>query len=254
MQKAAQFLCAQYDGQMPQTYEQIVALPGIGPYTAGAIASIAFDERVPAVDGNVLRILARVSEDDRDILKDATKKRMTAALQQIMPKEAGAFNQALMEIGALVCIPNGQPKCEECPWQSYCQACKHETYDRLPVKTKAKPRRIERPPKGLLAGLYELPNLPGYLKEEEVLTFVRSQNLAPLQIKKLPDAKHIFSHIEWLMQGYLVQVADVDSFHSDEALSKGPEDYLLVEIEKTKNAYAIPSAFDRYATYIALRD
>lgn len=271
MQKAAQFLCAQYDGQMPQTYEQIVALPGIGPYTAGAIASIAFEERVPAVDGNVLRILARVSEDDRDILKEATKKRMTAELQQIMPKEAGAFNQALMEIGALVCIPNGQPKCEECPWQSYCQACKHETYDRLPVKTKAKPRRIEektvllirdgekivlrkRPPKGLLAGLYELPNLPGYLKEEEVLAFVRSQNLAPLQIKKLPDAKHIFSHIEWLMQGYLVQVADVDSFHSDEALSKGPEDYLLVEIEKTKNAYAIPSAFDRYATYIALRD
>ena len=176
-----------------------------------------------------------------------------------------------MEIGALVCIPNGQPKCEECPWQPYCQACKHETYDRLPVKTKAKPRRIEektvllirdgekivlrkRPPKGLLAGLYELPNLPGYLKEEEVLAFVRSQNLAPLQIKKLPDAKHIFSHIEWLMQGYLVQVADVDSFHSDEALSKGPEDYLLVEIEKTKNAYAIPSAFDRYAAYIALRD
>lgn len=102
MQKAAKFICAQYDGQMPQTYEQIVALPGIGPYTAGAIASIAFDERVPAVDGNVLRILARVSEDDRDILKDATKKRMTAALQQIMPEEAGAFNQALMEIGALV--------------------------------------------------------------------------------------------------------------------------------------------------------
>ena len=99
-----------------------------------------------------------------------------------------------------------------------------------------------------------MPNLPGYLKEEEVLAFVRSQNLAPLQIKKLPDAKHIFSHIEWLMQGYLVQVADVDSFHGDEALSKGPEDYLLVEIEKTKNAYAIPSAFDRYATYIALRD
>ena len=246
-----------------------MALSGIGPYTAGAIASIAFDERVPAVDGNVLRILSRVSQDDSDILKDATKKRMTAQLSQIMPKEAGAFNQALMEIGALVCIPNGQPKCDLCPWQPFCLAYKNDTYDRLPVKTKAKPRRIEektvlliqdgqkivlrkRPSKGLLAGLYELPNIEGYLTEEEALAFVRGQNLAPLQIKKLPEAKHIFSHIEWLMQGFLIQVADVDSFQQDEDLSKGPQDYLLVDIDKTRKEYAIPSAFDKYAEYIAL--
>ena len=269
MQKAAQTICAEYGGQMPQTYDGIVALSGIGPYTAGAIASIAFDERVPAVDGNVLRILSRVSQDDSDILKDATKKRMTAQLSQIMPKEAGAFNQALMEIGALVCIPNGQPKCDLCPWQPFCLAYKNDTYDRLPVKTKAKPRRIEektvlliqdgqkivlrkRPAKGLLAGLYELPNIEGYLTEEEALAFVRGQNLAPLQIKKLPEAKHIFSHIEWLMQGFLIQVADVDSFQQDEDLSKGPQDYLLVDIDKTRKEYAIPSAFDKYAEFIAL--
>ena len=240
MQKAAQTICAEYGGQMPQTY-----------------------------DGNVLRILSRVSQDDSDILKDATKKRMTAQLSQIMPKEAGAFNQALMEIGALVCIPNGQPKCDLCPWQPFCLAYKNDTYDRLPVKTKAKPRRIEektvlliqdgqkivlrkRPSKGLLAGLYELPNIEGYLTEEEALAFVRGQNLAPLQIKKLPEAKHIFSHIEWLMQGFLIQVADVDSFQQDEDLSKGPQDYLLVDIDKTRKEYAIPSAFDKYAEFIAL--
>ncbi len=270
MQKAAQTICADYGGQMPQTYEKIVALPGIGPYTAGAIASIAFDERVPAVDGNVLRILSRVSQDDSDILKNATKKRMTTQLSKVMPKEAGAFNQAMMEIGALVCIPNGQPKCDLCPWQPFCLAYQNATYDRLPVKTKAKSRRIEektvlliqdgqkivlrkRPSKGLLAGLYELPNIEGYLTDEEVLDFVRVQNLAPLQIRRLPEAKHIFSHIEWRMQGFLIQVADVDSFHQNEALSKGPQDYLLVDISKTRKEYAIPSAFDKYAKYIVLR-
>ena len=124
--------------KITKTYEEIVSLPGIGPYTAGAIASIAFSERVPAVDGNVLRILSRVAEDDRDILKESTKKSVAASLKQIMPEASGDFNQALMEIGALVCIPNGEPKCDQCPWQFCCKACANKSYDRLPVKTKAK--------------------------------------------------------------------------------------------------------------------
>ncbi|MDD6194604.1 MAG: A/G-specific adenine glycosylase [Lachnospiraceae bacterium] len=269
MQKAARVIVEEYGGEMPGTYQRIVSLPGIGPYTAGAIASIAFGEKVPAVDGNVLRILSRVAEDDRDILKESTKKSVTAALQRIMPEAAGDFNQALMEIGALVCIPNGEPKCQQCPWQFCCEAYAHQSYDRLPVKTKAKARRIEertvllirdgqrillgkRPAKGLLAGLYELPNLTGHRKEEEILEFAKAQGLMPLHIEKLPEAKHIFSHIEWHMIGYMVQVADVDSYH---ATAEGclPSDCLLVDLDQVQREYAIPTAFEKYVEFVSLK-
>lgn len=270
MQKAAQMIQEQYEGKMPSSYEQILTLPGIGPYTAGAIASIAFDERVPAVDGNVLRILSRVTEDDSDIAKDATKKMVTEVLRTVMPREAGLFNQALMEIGALVCIPNGQPKCSECPWQSLCRGYANGSYDRLPVKTKAKARRIEkktvlvirdgekvllrkRPPKGLLAGLYEFPNLEGHLTQEEAVRFAKYQNLMPLQVQCLPEAKHIFSHIEWQMTGYMIRVADVDSFAVSESASR-EGGYLLVPLEQTRREYAVPAAFDAYAKCIRLRE
>ena len=269
MQKAARVIVEEYGGNMPKIYHEIVSLPGIGPYTAGAIASIAFEEKVPAVDGNVLRILSRVAEDDRDILKESTKKSVTAALQRIMPQAAGDFNQALMEIGALVCIPNGEPKCGECPWQFCCEAWAHQSYDRLPVKSKAKARRMEertvllirdgqkillgkRPKKGLLAGLYEFPNLEGYQGEEEILSFVRAQGLEPLRIEKLPEAKHIFSHIEWHMIGYTVQVADVESYY---ATAEGclPSDFLLVDLDRVQRDYAIPTAFEKYAAYVSLK-
>ena len=269
MQKAARVIVEEYGGNMPKTYKEIVSLPGIGPYTAGAIASIAFGEKVPAVDGNVLRILSRVTEDDRDILKESTKKSVTAALQRVMPQAAGDFNQALMEIGALVCIPNGEPKCGQCPWQFCCEAWAHQSYDRFPVKTKAKARRIEdrtvllirdgqkillgkRPGKGLLAGLYEFPNLEGHQGEEEILSFARAQGLEPLRIEKLPEAKHIFSHIEWHMIGYMVQVADVESYY---ATAEGclPSDYLLVDLDRVQREYAIPTAFEKYAKNVSLK-
>lgn len=266
MQKAAITMMEEYNGEMPTRYADIIGLSGIGPYTAGAIASIAYGERVPAVDGNVLRIVARVSEDDSDILKESTKRRVTEALRKVMPERAGDYNQALMEIGALACIPNGEPKCTSCPWIKYCRAKKNGTYDRLPVKTKLKARRIEektvliirdgekivlgkRPKKGLLAGMYELPNIEGYHSEQEILEFVKDNGFLPLQIKKLPDEKHIFSHIEWRMQGYMVWVADVDSYQPAEKESS----YLLVEVEKTRNEYAIPTAFEKYAEYVNLK-
>lgn len=268
MQKAAVVIMETHGGEMPDSYEEIVKLPGIGQYTAGAIASIAFGERRPAVDGNVLRILARVAEDDADILKESTKKKAAAALERVMPDEAGEFNQALMEIGALICIPNGEPKCGICPWQPHCRAHLHKTYDRLPVKQKAKARRIEnrtvviirdgekillgkRPSKGLLAGLYELPNMEGHIESQDILAFVERQGLVPLQIKRLPAAKHIFSHVEWHMIGYLVSVADVDSYTPDEDAADTP--YFLVEVQKTREEYAIPTAFEKYASFVELQ-
>ena len=187
MQIAAQTVVEEYDGVLPASYEKLLSLKGIGSYTAGAIASIAYDIPVPAVDGNVLRVITRIIEDDGDIMKQSVKKRIENKLQEIMPGECpGDFNQALMELGAVVCVPNGEPKCDVCPVAFCCGARAHGTIDRFPVKAQKKDRKLEdrtvlviqdgektairrRPSRGLLAGLYELPNLKGHLSEEEVL-------------------------------------------------------------------------------------
>ncbi len=266
MQKAAQIMVDQYDGRMPGNYQEILDLPGIGPYTAGAVASIAYGEPVPAVDGNVLRILARASEDDSDILKESTKRRFAGELARVMPQDVpGDLNQALMEIGALVCVPNGAPHCDGCPWERLCLSHIHGREMDLPVKKKQKERRIEqktvlilrdgekillhkRPPKGLLAGLYELPNLEGICHEEQVIAFARQQGLQPMHVRRLPEAKHIFSHVEWHMTGYLVQVADMEAEQSD-LLQEG---YLMVEVEETRRSYPIPAAFETYAGFVDL--
>lgn len=263
MQKAAQMMIKEYGGMMPDSYETMLTLPGIGPYTAGAICSISYDEPIPAVDGNVLRILSRVTEDDSDITKNATKNLFMEKLRGVMPKEAGNFNQSLMEIGALICLPNGMPRCEACPWQKHCEANRHQTYADLPVKPKKKGRRIEkktvliimdgeklllgkRPNRGLLAGLYELPNVSGEKTQEWVLSFVKEQGLAPLHIQPLPEEKHIFSHVEWHMRGYMVRVADVESFQGEYQDKAG--EYLLVDLHTMQREYAIPSAFSAYVS------
>ena len=180
----------------------------------------------------------------------------------VMPKRrSGAFNQALMEIGATVCVPNGEPHCLECPWQKLCKAREHQTIGELPVKKKAKERRIEdrtvviirdgekiaiskRPAKGLLAGLYELPNFIGHLEETEVLEYIKSLGLMPLKIRSLPTAKHIFSHVEWHMTGYMVYVADVESMN--QAVTRD----ILIDIEEIQENYPIPAAFEKYVELV----
>ena len=212
MQIAAQTVMEQYDGKLPADYEKLLELKGIGHYTAGAIASIAYGIPVPAVDGNVLRILMRVSADNSDIMKQSVKTRVEQALQQVIPQDcAGSFNQALMELGAIVCVPNGEPLCDQCPWYSFCETRKRGLWQELPVKKKAKGRRIEertvlvirdgervvlkrRPKKGLLAGLYEFPNEPGTLTEDEALRVVQDMHLHPMRIQRLEEAKHIFQN------------------------------------------------------------
>ena len=175
MQKAARTVVEEYGGILPADYRALLSLTGIGSYTAGAIASIAYGIPVPAVDGNVLRVLTRLSGDASDIMKQTVKTALEEELLDFMPKDrAGAFNQALMELGATVCVPNGAPLCGECPWGGVCKACADGSWAYLPVKTRARERRIEertvfvirtgdrvvlnrRPKKGLLAGLYEFP-------------------------------------------------------------------------------------------------
>lgn len=215
MQSAARTVMEEYGGKLPADYELLLTLKGIGNYTAGAIASIAYGIPVPAVDGNVLRILMRVSEDDSDIGRQSVKTEAERLLLPVIPKDhAGMLTQAMMELGATVCVPNGEPKCDECPWKAFCLAYDHKSYHSLPYKSRQKPRKIEektvlvirdgekvllhrRPRKGLLAGMYEFPNLEGRLSREEVARYVESLELLALKIEPLEEAKHIFSHIEW---------------------------------------------------------
>lgn len=293
MQKAAVEVVENYGGQLPADYEKLLKLKGIGHYTAGAIASIAYGIPVPAVDGNVLRVLTRVSADDTDIMKQSFRNQMETLLEKLMhgtsdrdeknvfpwmedaddlraqvyhQNLAGAFNQALMELGATVCVPNGAPLCEVCPWKDLCEAKKQGLIGQIPVKSKAKPRKIEektvlilrdddkvairkRPQKGLLAGLYELPNVEGSMGQEEVVSLVKQMGYAPIRIQPLGEAKHIFSHIEWHMTGYVIRVEEPEMRQQVQSGSQ-KDDLLFVNAEDAKEKYAIPSAFAAYAKYM----
>ena len=198
---------------------------GLMVTSTGAIASIAFSERVPAVDGNVLRVYARLFDDPSDVADPATKKRVFDELKAVIPEDAGTFNQAMMELGATVCVPNGQPDCGACPLKSVCKAEANGTAGLLPNKRAKRPRTVEektvfvllsggrplirkRPPSGLLAGLYELPNVPGTLSDAEAMRQLSAWGLHPLGEVRRYAEKHVFTHIEWHMRVYAMDVAD----------------------------------------------
>lgn len=265
MKKAALTVMEMYNGRMPDTWEELQKLSGIGSYTAGAIASIAYGRPVPAVDGNVLRILSRLRMDDEFINLQAVKKRVEAELAEVIPIDRpGDFNQALMELGATICIPNGASRCGECPWKELCKARENGCIDDFPKKEKKKKRSIEkktvlilkdsdkiairkRPDKGLLAGMYEFPMLDGHLKEWEVIRSLKEKGLETVRIEKLPDAVHIFSHKEWHMKGYAVRVDELGETEDR------TDAYLFVDVADTEKNYPIPSAFAAYAGYMKLR-
>ncbi|MGN1155305.1 MAG: A/G-specific adenine glycosylase [Agathobacter sp.] len=272
MKIAAKQVMEEYGGVIPSEYEELLKLKGIGHYTAGAISSIAYGKAVPAVDGNVLRVITRVAADYSDIMKESTKKKIETHLFEIMNDVQeekskvipSVFNQALMELGATVCVPNGEPHCDKCPWNGLCETKRQNLVAEIPVKTKAKERRIEnktvliikdgeqlalhkRPAKGLLAGLYELPNLEGHRETEELLAYVKEQGYEPIRIQPLCDAKHIFSHVEWHMKGYVVFVASREITPEQKA-----SDWIFVDVEETKKKYAIPSAFSKFGSYLNL--
>lgn len=263
MQKAAQQVMIDYNGTFPQTYEEIRGLTGIGNYTAGAISSFAFGIPKPAVDGNVLRVISRLTASCEDIMKATVRERVEEELEELIPADgASDFNQGLIELGAIVCVPNGAPKCSECPLAHLCQAHEQGIELELPIKSKAKERRIEnktvfiyqdgdhvaikkRPAKGLLAGLYELPNVEGHLTEDEALAYSKQIGLSPLRIQKLEDGKHIFSHVEWQMVGYRIRV--------DELEKSCTEKMLFIHPEEIQAEYPIPAAFETYVKYVDVK-
>lgn len=256
MQKAAQQVMNEHNGIFPQSYDEILKLPGIGNYTAGAISSFAYGIARPAVDGNVLRVVSRLLADNGDIMKASVRAEIEDLLEEVIPEDAaGDFNQGMIELGAVVCVPNGEPKCKKCPLAHLCRAKAQGIQTELPVRTKGKARRIEkrtvlifrdsetvairkRPAKGLLAGLYELPNMEGHLTRKEVIEYGKSIGLTPVRVKKLAAAKHIFSHVEWHMTGYEILV--------DELEKNCRGKMIFVGREEINEKYSIPSAFEAY--------
>lgn len=261
LKKAAIVCVEQYHGELPRTYEALLKLPGIGSYTAGAIASIAYEQEVPAVDGNVLRVISRLLAWEEDITKQSVKRKMEAALLELMKRvhpNPRTFTAALMELGALVCIPNGAPCCMECPWKSICLARIQKKVERIPVKKKKIVRKIEertvfliqdgdltaikkRPSTGLLAGLYELPNIEGFYSEQEVKRIWEEKLKLPLTVERLKDGKHIFSHIEWHMQAYRVIIPKI--LEQNKLLREQEGELFFVTQEELNTNYALPNAF-----------
>ena len=225
LKKAAIVILEQHGGVFPQTHAEILKLPGIGAYTAGAICSIAYDLPTPAVDGNVLRVCSRLLDDPSPIDLPDTKKAVTQALEAIYPKEAGDFTQALMELGATICGPNRAPDCLNCPCAGICLAYRNGTQEQLPVKAPKKEKRQEdrtvfilrcdgcyalekRPAKGLLAGLWQFPNVTGSLTTGQALEAAEKLGLQPSEVLREVERKHIFTHIQWNMKGIYLEVKE----------------------------------------------
>ncbi len=225
LKKAANEICFRFGGNMPQSYDTLLTLPGIGEYTAGAIASIAFGEAVPAVDGNVLRVYARFFGEARDIRDPAFKEEVRASLLPLVPADQpGAFNAALMELGATICLPNGTPKCGECPVCEHCKAYREGRTAELPVLSAKKARKVERktvfaltlnggligfrrPESGLLAGLWQLPETAGELSDEKAAAWLGEHGINPVGELRFYERKHIFTHIEWHMRVCAAEVS-----------------------------------------------
>ncbi len=255
---AAKEVVEKYNGELPADYEKLLALPGIGEYTAGAISSIAFGLPEPAIDGNAIRVFTRILAYDGEISKAKTKKHLRRELERTLPKDRpGDFNQALMDLGARVCLPNGAPLCEQCPWESVCQARKTDTQTKYPVKAAKKARRVEnlgvfvletedgiilhkRAEKGLLANLWEFPNVDGSFTIEKASQQLADWSIGIDNITSLGEHKHIFSHVEWQMSGYRARISHI----SKELLEQNK--WIIVPKEQLEQQYAIPSAFEAY--------
>lgn len=258
LKAAARMIMSEYGGCLPASFDGLIRLPGIGSYTAGAVASIAYGIPLPAVDGNVLRVISRVLGDREDIKKASVKAGIEAELKEVMPGDnASHYNQGLIEIGALVCIPGGEPRCGECPLASVCLTKKHGWWKEIPYKSPNKARKIEertvfiieyqdkvairrRPPKGLLASLYELPNVEGRPEEDGIAKALGLREELVKSLEPLPGAKHVFSHVEWHMTGYRVVLKDKEE----------PRSCFFVTREELERTYALPNAFNAYTKFI----
>ena len=258
LKRAAEVIVRDHGGELPRDLDALLALPGIGDYTAGAIASIAMGQPQPAVDGNVLRVVTRVTACPDDITKAPTKRAVTGALREIYPSgaAAGMLTEALMALGQQVCIPNGEPRCEVCPLAGECEAHRQNRTGEFPVKPAKAARKIERrtvlilrrggeyavrkrPERGLLAGLWELPSLPGEADADALAAFLAGEGLAHTgEPHDLGEAVHIFTHLEWHMRGLMLDVVGE------------PRSLTFAPPEALRGEYAIPSAFRAYMKQI----
>jgi len=238
-------------GEFPGEYADVLALPGVGEYTAGAICSIAYDQPTPAVDGNVLRVISRLTEEETPIDLPAYKSAVRQNLARVYPAQAGDFTQALMELGATVCGPNRKPDCENCPCREFCGSAIHGTAEEFPVRAPKRAKREEektvfilscddliaiekRENSGLLAGLWQFPNVPGKLETEQALLAVEQMGLKPKNVIRQVERSHIFTHIIWQMRGYYLEV-------------DAPEgDFTWLTRDKIKADAALPTAFRQF--------
>jgi len=254
VKQAAQLICDRHEGQVPAEIPTLLALPGIGTYTAGAIASIAFQHREIAVDGNVKRVIARVFGITGPIDAIPTSKTIARLVRDGQPaSRPGDYTQALMELGAIVCLPSGKPRCDDCPLLDRCVARKQNAIAAIPAKTAKRPRKIERrtvfilhadgryfickrPHTGLLADLWEFYNIEGFLEPEPAETHLRSLFGSVGTPKALTERMHVFTHLEWHMRGYLVDLSD-------------PQPRItgtFVTLDELASGYPLPGAFQSF--------
>ena len=248
LKKAAQQIMMHHGGAFPREYAQVLALPGIGAYTAGAVCSIAFGQKTPAVDGNVMRLCSRILADRTPIDQPAFQKKIRQALEAVYPENAGDFTQALMELGATVCGPNRAPDCDHCPCIGFCQGRKLGIAQELPVKSGKNGRKIEkktvfllkcqeqyalvkRPQKGLLAGMWQFPELPGTLEAAEA---VQALGLPVTQVCRQLDKRHVFTHIEWEMRGFFLEIREKN------------EDFQWFSDHEVAQFAALPTAYRQF--------
>ena len=252
LQKAAKMILQEYGGVLPNEPKELLRLPGVGEYTAGAVSSIAYGRPEPAVDGNVLRVLARLKADERDIRDPSVKRGEAEELRGIYPEgRCGDFTQALMELGATVCLPNGAPSCGECPLSALCEGLKTGRAASLPIASPKPARRLEdktvflilcggrvalrrRPETGLLAGMWEFPCVPGLLPAGEAGRVLAEWGFPEAKPEPLPGAKHVFTHVEWHMAGYLARVP------------QQAEDFFWADREDLGARCAVPSAYKNF--------
>ena len=252
LRRAAQAVVDAYGGALPRTVDELRKLPGVGDYTASAIASIHFGACEPAVDGNLLRVAARVALCAQDVTDAKVKRRFRERLAAVIDRESpGVWNQAMMDLGATVCLPSGAPLCARCPGRGCCAAYREGMTEALPVRAEKKKRRAEertvflrrrggelavrrRPDAGLLAGLIEFPNVPGSLDEAGARVVLAKWGLRTETLAPCGTAKHVFTHVEWQMKGYAAAVAGA-----------GPEDFRWVDAAAFETL-AVPSAFRFY--------
>ena len=264
MKKAAIKIMEDFNGQLPITKKELESLPGIGPYTAGAIASIVFDQAVSAIDGNVLRVYSRLFEIDTPIERVVTKRLVDSyILETIDQDRPGDFNQALMDLGSSICTPLN-PKCEACPISFACNAYKSQTMIDYPVRLAKKSVKMnkrtvliirkgsqvlikKRAESGLLAGLWEYINLDGHLSKKEILNRLDKEGFQVQKITKLANSKHLFSHIHWYMQAYDIELADLASQPVSNYLTVQAS---FVDYQKIRRDYAIATAYQEYTTYL----